>query len=140
MHCPVGDVVCCVIVRRMSLSPARATARPITTQSPRRTTVTAAAASTTATVTTASAGVGVSVSVGASTSGGGGEAGRPQFQRVDNRYAVQLQRETEQMLRRQTNVVTADPQLRTFSCRYASLSTLLILLNPFYVKACPHRG
>jgi len=112
----------------MSLSPTRPAARS-SIQSPRRTTLAAAAASTTAAVTTASAGtsvgvsVGVSAGVGAST-GGVGEA-RRRAQLVtgaDNRYAVQLQRETEQMLRRQTNTSSTDQGIRTFSCRSVSLS------------------
>ena len=112
----------------MSLSPKRPTHPLSSTQSPRRlTTATTAAAATTTTTTTSV--------TGASSAGVRKDRPRQTHQThsgTGNPYAMQLQKETEALLRQTNNaVMTPATQLRTFSCGSVChiISALCIALN-----------
>ena len=56
---------------------------------------------------------------------------------LNDRYAAQLQRETEQMLHRQnTSVAATDQQLRSFSCRLVSLSLRVTVVKAHVMLTC----
>ena len=56
---------------------------------------------------------------------------------LNDRYAAQLQRETEQMLHRQnTSVAAADQQLRSFSCRSVFLSLRVTVVRAHVMLTC----